>query len=234
MPDIFVVPQNSSQEPLPIKMVSNEVDTPGGKPNTPSQTSLKPPLSPQKNYMPAFATFCQNPQNISFVDLQEDEEIVLFLRADFITNVPWIVISFLLVFAPPLVFLLFQLNPLTTFSLSPQFEAILTSFYYLVVAGYALGNFINWFYNIGLVTTKRVIDLDVSYIIYKNVAASTIPSIQNVDYTQKGLIQTFFDFGDVLVQTEAHETNIEFGAVPRPAKIVEIIIQLKQGTQKNE
>ena len=56
-----------------------------------------------------FTTFMKNPKGISFAEQENDESIVLFLRRDFITNVPWIVAALGLLFIPFLIkFLLFS------------------------------------------------------------------------------------------------------------------------------
>lgn len=206
-------------------------------PNVNSQTifnrekqNKKPAI--KTHHMPLFATFFTDP-DLYFSDLQKDEKVVLFLRADFITNVPWIFFTLLGILLPFIFFFLLSIMNLPDVLISSKFIVILVIFYYLLIFGYAFGSFINWYYNIGLVTTKRVIDLDVAYITYRNLAATQITMVKNVEYTQAGFLHAFFDYGTVLVQTDVIRENIEFEHVPNPGKVAHIVLELR-GSLSND
>ena len=100
------------------------------------------------------------------------------------------------------------------------------AFYYLIVATYWFINFISWYFNISLVTDKRVIDIDFSNLVYKDVAATKINLVQDVSFAQIGAIRTFFDYGDVLVQTAGTLDNFTFESAPQPENIVHIVEDL--------
>ena len=101
---------------------------------------------------------------------------------------------------------------------------VLTLSYYLLVFGYAFVSFITWFYNVGILTKKRLVDIDFSDIMYKNVATARLIDIVDVEYTQGGFLHSFFDYGDVFVQTEGIKPNFEFHAVPHPSIVVNMIL----------
>lgn len=69
-------------------------------------------------------------------------------------------------------------------------------------------------------------DLDFADIIYKNVAETKLDLVQDVSYKQIGVIRTFFDYGDVRVQTAAAVDAFAMNAVPKPQKVVEVIQEL--------
>lgn len=178
-----------------------------------------------------FTNFRLFPEGITLENQEEDEVIVLFLRRDFITNLPWILIGALLLFLP------LALTPIfATFSVSlpGTYVFALNVFYYLLVIGFLLVSFTNWFYNVSIVTTQRVIDLDYANITYKHVGATTIPNVKDVSYIQSGFFRSFFDFGDVRVQTEVEIPNFLFDSVPRPATVVDIVLDLIRGVKKND
>lgn len=170
-----------------------------------------------------FTTFCENPKDARFHSQDEDETLLLFLRAHFITNLSWIITTIALILLP--VFLPWFLSVITV-SLSSGQITIITIFYYLAVFTYAFINFITWYYNIGLITQKRAIDIDFSHLVYHDVAETKLSLVEDVNYTQSGFIRTFFNYGDLFIQTAGGKENIEFLAVPMPGKATKIVADL--------
>ena len=54
------------------------------------------------NKMPLgmFTSFCENPDGITFNTQEKDEQISLLLRRHFVTNIPWIFITIILIVFP--------------------------------------------------------------------------------------------------------------------------------------
>lgn len=173
-----------------------------------------------------FASFCDHPEGIYFENQEADEEVLLFLRRHFITNVPWLATTIILLILPP--FLIFTLPFLPTFlsSLPPEFGKVLLLFYYLLVFNFALLEFITWFYNISLITQKRIIDIDFSDLVYHDVAVTKLNLVEDTNYTQIGFIRSLFNYGDVFVQTAGEKLHFDFLAVPKPTRVIDIIQNL--------
>src|SRR3989344_3647140 len=169
--------------------------------NSKKETALAPEL---KNHVGMFSNFLTNPQGVSFVQQQPDEKILLFLP--------------LIIFIFEATFQLFQ-----TLNLPPRFILVFTAFYYLIVFSYAFVNFITWFYNVLLVTQKRVVDIDYHDITIHNIAFTKLINVQDVNYTQAGFIRSFFNYGDVFVQTAGTETHFEGLSIPMPRRAAQII-----------
>lgn len=175
-----------------------------------------------------YSNLVLNPSNVTFENQDADEEIVLLIRRDLITNVPWIVFTIILIFIPPLVNLFSSFfTPFFNFSPSVQVVAIL--FYYLIVFGYILIQFTLWYFNVGLVTTKRIVDFNVFGILSKQISETKLNLVEDVTYSQVGSIRTIFDYGDVEIQTAGTQENFEFDRAPEPARIVHIIGDLIGG-----
>lgn len=208
MPDIFVNrKEDLSQEVPPI---------------TPVEGEPEPSEAPRK-HTHRFASFCTRPLGISFENQEEDEKILLFVRRHFITNIPWIVAVFLLILIPPL---LAVASSLVNFAIPQEFALVITLFYYLAVAMYVFVEFISWFYDIGIVTQKRIIDLDYSDIIHHDVAVTKLNLVQDINYIQAGPLRSFFNFGNVLIQTAGNNPNFDFLGIPQPGKAVHLIQDL--------
>lgn len=202
MPDVFVSEKNA------VKNLIEEI----------------PSASPPHNHL--FASFCTRPLGISFENQEADEKILLFVRKHFITNVPWIALSIFLIFIPPLFAAAASVVNIITFPIPNEFSLVATLFYYLAISMYIFTKFITWFYDIGIVTQKRVIDLDYSDIIHHDVAVTKLSLVQDVNYKQTGPLRSFFNFGNVFMQTAGNEPNFDFLEIPKPGNAVHIIQEL--------
>lgn len=173
-----------------------------------------------------FAAYCEKPENLTFADKLDGEETLLFLRKHFVTNVPWIVKAVALGIIPFLLILINSLGLISINFLPANYILFIIIFYYLIIAGYIFVNYLTWFYNISIVTTLRIIDIDFSQIVFENVDATKLTQVEDVGYVQIGVIRSIFDYGDVHVHTAGPESNFESHAVPHPEKVVKIINNL--------
>ncbi|MBI2025890.1 MAG: hypothetical protein HYT06_00765 [Candidatus Levybacteria bacterium] len=171
--------------------------------------------------MHLFSSFYKNPKGIYFKNQEKEEKILLFIRKSIITNFKWVFVSIVLLTLP--FFAYFFLNFGSQIIVFP-FRFVL--FYYLIVFSYIYVNFITWYFNLAFVTNIRIIDIDFSGLIYKNIAATKLSLVQDVSFTQVGAIRTFFNYGDVFVQTAGTYENFEFEAAPQPENAVHIIEDL--------
>lgn len=178
------------------------------------------------SHLHVFAAYCENPPNLALADKMDKEEILLFLRKHFITNVPWITIAIILTLAPIILILANSLDLININFLPTNYASLIIVFYYFLVSGYIFANYLTWFYNISLVTTNRIIDIDFSAIVIKNVAATKLAQVEDVSNSQVGVIRSIFDYGDVLVQTAAAKDEFDFLAVPHPERVIKIINNL--------
>lgn len=176
--------------------------------------------------MSPLTAFAINPKGIRFETQEATEQVVLFLRQHLVVNVPWIVATIFLVFAPSFLF------PLIITSLPAPlpfgYMIVGTLAWYLVTAGFVLFNFLHWFFNIYIVTNERIIDIDFQYLLFKRLSQAELERIQDITYTAGGIFATIFHYGSVYVQTAGELPNLEFLAVPRPDKVVEKIRSLTE------
>jgi len=95
-----------------------------------------------------------------------------------------------------------------------------------VLLSYVWFNILNWFFNVGVVTNQRIVDIDFSSVIYKEVTETRLDKVEDITSKSGGYFESFFDYGDVFVQTAGKEAFIEFLNVPRPSDAVRIISEL--------
>lgn len=166
---------------------------------------------------------------VSFKDQEEGEVVFLLLRRHFSTNVPWILVAFLLFLLP----LIFLLSPYK--SMFPFLEVVPNRFLFFIIVSwyqflliFILISFSGWFFNIDLVTDKRILDIDYWGFLYFNVSETPLSNIQDVTYNISGLPQTFLNYGNIFIQTAGTASNFDFVDVPNPAAVHDLITDLIQ------
>ncbi len=220
MPDIFVGnpahPNTEAEKTSEAKPVEES-------------TQAKPHITPQKGkhiHSHLISAYCDHPQAVRVADLQDDEEILLYLRRHFVTNVPWMIRAIGAVLVFPFMFYVNSFGIIDITFIPYNFIIFATIFYYQIVFSYVFIKYLSWFYNISVVTNKRIIDIDFSSLIYENVDATKLSQVEDVGYSQVGIIRSIFDFGDVNLHTAGPSSNFEFLAVPHPEKVIKTINNL--------
>lgn len=176
-------------------------------------------ISQASNPLSAFAL---NPAGVKFENQEQGEKIILLLRKHWITNVTWIVLAILLLFAP----LALRFFPLIDF-LPLRYQMMAIILWYLLVASFIFERFLTWFFNAYIITDERIVDIDFFNLIYKQVTEAKIDRIQDTTLRMGGVVRTIFNFGDVLVQTAGAEPNLEFEDVPNPDEVMQILQSLR-------
>ncbi|MBI2051727.1 PH domain-containing protein [Candidatus Roizmanbacteria bacterium] len=166
-----------------------------------------------------FHSFCVRP-DVRF-DTQEDGEVViLMLRAHPITQLPWIISGIILI-----VLLIFA-NVVFFGFLTPPQILIINLYSVIFIASYLWLNFLLYFFNVGIVTNMKVLDIDFHMVLYKETTEARLDRIEDVTAKMGGYFASIFNFGDVFIQTAGTEANIEFLKVPRPSEVVSIVNKL--------
>lgn len=187
-------------------------------------TEKSPPL--REDRMTLFTCFAERPKGLRFETQHEEEKVVLFMRQHFIVNVPWIAATCLLLIAPFTILpFFFSLVPFPI-DLPPAYGTIGLGFWYLATFGYVLSNFMRWYYNMYIVTTMRVIDIDFIQLMYKKFSETNLNRIEDTNYAMAGFWATFFNFGHVYIQTASEVNQFEFTSIPKPAQAVKVISEL--------
>ncbi|MDO8551426.1 MAG: hypothetical protein Q7S03_01990 [bacterium] len=168
------------------------------------------------------SAFRLNPRGIHFATQEAGEEVILLLRKHWITNLRWIFIA-LIGLVAPVIFISF---PLLSF-LPVRFQLMTFIIWYLLVLAFIFEQFVTWFYNVYIVTNKRLVDVDFHNLLYKQISGAEVIKIQDTTIRIGGVVRTLFNYGDLLIQTAGEEDNIDFEAVPDPEKVVKILDQLR-------
>ncbi|MBI4034952.1 MAG: PH domain-containing protein [Candidatus Chisholmbacteria bacterium] len=168
------------------------------------------------------AAFVVRPKRIKFETQEAEEYVLLLLRRHFITNVPWIMVTVVMVVAPTIAARLF---PILT--LAPvNFQIVAALMWYLLTIGLVMENFLSWYFNVYLVTDERIVDIDFYSLIYKEVSDTKLERIQDVTVVQGGVIRALFNFGTVNIQTAGERREFDFEDVPRPQLVAKFLNEM--------
>jgi hypothetical protein len=176
--------------------------------------------------------FAVSPTGIRFETQEDEEQIVLFLREHLITQVPPVLLTLLMIVAPLLVFPLIPHMVKVPVTFHAGYFVVGTIFWYVMTFGLAIMNFLRWYYNIYIVTNKRIVDIDFMHLLYKEFSEARIEKIQDISFKSGGILAAFFDYGDVFVETAAEMPNLEYSNVPKPDEVVETISKLLEDMPK--
>ena len=169
---------------------------------------------------------------IKFEAQNEDETVLLLLRSHFIVNLSWIGLITILLPVP----FFWGSFPLID-SLTPILSLFVSILWYLGLALFALMKFLIWYYSVFIVTDERIIDVDFYGFLFKNIDVTQIKSIEEVNYSQGGILAHYFNFGNVIVQTSSEQRTaikgekgaaFTFESVPNPDRVARVISELMQ------
>lgn len=174
----------------------------------------------------AFFSYCLNPE-ITFKSIEPGEQIVLLLRAHPFTQLYWvatsIVLSILLMFSGTLLGNFF--SPAQIFFVN--ILGIIAIFSYVVIS------FINWYFNVGIITNHRIINIIIYSVLYREITSTQLEKIQDITEKTGGYIESLLDYGDVFIETAAsNDPNIDFKKIPQPSEVIKIINNLLEVVNK--
>lgn len=175
------------------------------------------------------SAFYAFPKHVHFAGEQEDEEIILLMRAHLVTTLPWILLTFgSILFLIILVPLLGAIGALTL--LGPGFTMTLIIFWLMGSLTFAFLNGLFWYFNVYIVTNERIVDVDWYSLVHREVNISQIKKIQDITANQIGVLSGAFDYGHVFIQTAGTEPNFEFLNLPHPQLVARKIQELLEAS----
>lgn len=147
-------------------------------------------------------------------DLNPDEEIIYRARLNFVAFLVSIKLWLFLIFvAIAIISLSYLFRAEIGFLIDSTITLGITLFalLFLIPGLYEFFYlFVDWLYDEDIITNQRVVDYNQKFLFSKDLTTANMKSIENVILEQGGVLQTFFNFGNLSVQTSAA------GAYARP------------------
>ncbi len=181
---------------------------------------------------------------IRFPGQQSDERVLLFLRRHWVSFLYISLVVLMMVILPIIMLVFFNLLGFDLQGLvvsvfrgvesaypeirAKQFTVFLFSAYYFLVLSYFLVLWLDYYFDITIVTNERIIDIQQSGLFNRSVSELYLQQVQDVSGKQQGLVQNLFGFGDVIIQTAGNKTNFVIDQVKDSYKISRQIIDLQE------
>ena len=176
-----------------------------------------------------FSGFSAFPKKISFYGRDKDEEIVLMVRRHWIAYVPDLLIVLLVLLLPLLLLLLASLFPILG-------TPILYTGMFILSIGIAstllLTTFLKWYYTIHIVTDQRVVVVKMNNAFFHSYSEVQLEKIVDIKHQHVGLIETFFDVGNLDIDTAGHGVDFVLTMLPKPRDMQDILNDLLEIKQK--
>lgn len=171
-----------------------------------------------------FPAYVENPTDLRFESQDNNEKILLLLRAHPITNLSWIAPAILLFIAPffiPRVSEIFNINIST---IPPSFGIVFLIINYLLILIIVFEGFLYWYFNVYIVTDKNIVDVDFHSILFKNIDVAPLRNIEDTSSSMGGILNSIFNYGHVFIQTAGATKNIDLHSVPKPHHVADFIL----------
>jgi len=184
----------------------------------------------------SFGSCVPRPHKFRFEAQQDDETVLLLGRRHLVTNLRWIT---MLCFAFVIPFVWGEFPFLK--ALDGNTLVSVTMLWYMGLIFYGMQSFLMWFYNVYIITNERLVDVDFVGLLSKTVNVAQISRVEDVNYTQKGILASFFNYGDVIMQTASEQRTPDtvgemsaftFESVAFPDKVAGVISQLTEEAEK--
>lgn len=159
---------------------------------------------------------------LTFEGQKEGEKLLIFTRQHWYVLLGSVILSFLGSLIP-LIFIILFAPLLVTYQASTLFMFIWII--YIMCIWFALAHKIVFhLLNVWVVTDSRILDIWQIAFFNRKVSELHLESIQDISVNTAGIVQSYFNFGNIDIQTAASENHFTFEEVPRPVEIKDIIM----------
>ncbi|MBU1663322.1 PH domain-containing protein [Patescibacteria group bacterium] len=163
------------------------------------------------------------------------EKIIKILRKDLLILFGKFILTLILAGLPALVgFIMLNIYPnLWQGETSYPLIVLAVSGYVLFIWLFLFFSFIDYYLDVWLITSQRIIDIRQEGFFSRTVAELKLSQIQDVTSELKGVLKFIFRFGDVYVQTAGEVQRFTFRQIPHPEEVRDIIIKLVEENKRH-
>ncbi len=172
----------------------------------------------------------------SFDGKHDDEEVLVCLHQHWYTLFSKFLYAFLGALLPFILIAVF--GKLIILYKLAKIIIFLCSAYYMII-WYLLAYTVTMYtMNIWIITNERIIDSTQNGFFNRTISDINLANVQDVSIKMEGAIPTFFNYGDIEVQSAGAVDHFSFDQIPNPQAIKELISeavdQYKKSHFKNE
>ncbi|HEY1074439.1 MAG TPA: PH domain-containing protein [Patescibacteria group bacterium] len=161
-------------------------------------------------------------------NLKDDESVYVFARPYFLSFLPWITLGIAML----IVGVIMVIIAATTFpeiqqnALANNIFIIMSSAFFLLILPFLTVAFIDFYYDVHIVTDRRLIDIDQHALFKREINELALEEVQDVTSIHQGVLGNIFDYGLVSIETASSNQKFEFQYIRHPNEIAAIILDL--------
>ena len=171
-------------------------------------------------------------QFIGFPGQREDEIIFVYSHHHLFRIIPFLVICIILYAVPVVAVMIMGISGVTLMTEGKDIAALLAGLYWLIVSFVFMVSWIGYYYDLYIVTDRRIISIDQHRLFSRNIKEISFEAIQDVDTVAHNFWQVQFNYGDIIVRTSADNTSFPLKDIPSPKKVAFFITDLLEQTRK--
>jgi len=170
------------------------------------------------------------------ITFEEGEQIVKIVRRHYLVIIPMIVTLMLAALAPLFAYLflvsdflsLDQGIKISIESFFSEWKVFSYSLWLLVLWVIFFIEWTDYYLDLWVITDKRIIDVEQNGFFNREVTSFNFEQIQDITVETRGLIETFFKFGTLQIQTAGHSRDITIRDAHYPEDARSLILRLSQ------
>lgn len=166
------------------------------------------------------------------LQLQDNETIILVVHKHWFVLARVVILFVVLLLIPPVVL---TFLPYASAQFDPAFVEPVTNFllslYIMVLLVFLFLFWMEYYLNMWIITTLRIIDVDQRGLFSREIAEIPLTRVQDVTIDVQGIFETFLKFGTIRIQT-AGEREFTMTEIPQLYEVKDAIVKYASaGTQ---
>lgn len=174
-----------------------------------------------------FSDLVFKPKSIRFEHQNDDEHLLMLVREHVVVLFSRMFSTLLLAIVPFLllwVYRFLQSRGIAIFDISTNWWLVAVVLWYMLLIVSVFKQFIDWFYNVNIMTTQRFIDLDFKTFSGYHVKETPLMKIQDASDTHGGPWQMIFDMGNLTIYTASDKTTFQLPNVPASSQVRDFVM----------
>lgn len=167
-------------------------------------------------------------RNIILPNQRPGEKIQLTLRRHWF--VLFLIISrFILFSCIPIIFyifLIYEAPEVLNGEIAQPILALSASLFYLFIWMFLFNNFIDYYLDVWIVTSERIINIEQRNLFYRTISEKNLDRMQDITSEVKGILQTFLNYGTIYIQTAGTTERFIFKDVPNAPEVTQQILKI--------
>lgn len=163
-------------------------------------------------------------KNVTFPGQYADEQILIVKRRHYIILLGFFLMVALLIFVPVAVYLFVPLAlDIPDPAIYRNLFLFISGLYYLFLTYMAFYAIIDYYLDVWIITNQRIVSIEQRGLFHRIVIEVRYSQIQDITSVVSGLIPTYFQFGDIRIQTAAERERMILKQITHPIETRRII-----------